>query len=386
MRNTNTSYPTVPFNKPHVTGNEFAYIRNAHALGRLAGDGYYTKKTQEWLENTFDCKRSLLTHSATAALEMMAILANIEPGDEVIMPDYTFVSTANAFVLRGGVPVFVDIRPDTLNINEALIESAITAKTKAIMVVHYAGVGCEMDQIRLIAKRHKLILLEDAAQAILAKYKQQYLGTIGEMSALSFHETKNIISGEGGALLVNDPKYSERAVTVRDAGTNRSKFFLGQVHEYSWVDIGSSYVPGEITASFLMAQLEHAAEITKKRISLWKLYHKELSDLERRGFVRRPTIPSTVTFNAHLYYILTRSRAERIGLMAFLNKRRIEVVTHYVPLHSSYGGRKFSRHIGELPVSNRTANTLLRLPLFYDLTLKQQGMVLQAIHDYYKRI
>ncbi len=376
----------ITFNKPHLTGNELAYIKDAHARLCLAGEGFYTRKAQRWMERAFGVNKSLLTHSATAALEMMAILADIHPGDEIIMPDYTFVSTANAFVLRGGVPVFVDIRPDTLNIDEKRIEAAITEKTKAIMVMHYGGVACEMDAIRAIAKKYKLILLEDAAQAFLATYKGQYLGTIGDMAAYSFHETKNVISGEGGALLINNPTYRERAVTVRDVGTNRSKFFLGQVHEYSWVDIGSSYLPGEIVAAFLTAQLEHAAEITKKRISLWSRYDGGLKDLERRGYVRLPVIPPDAAPNAHIYYILTRTRAERIGLLEFLKSRGILAVTHYVPLHSSYGGRMYSRHVGDMNVTNRTASTLIRLPLFYDLTPREEGQVLEAIHDYYKRI
>ncbi len=386
MRKTTRSNIRIPFNKPHLVGNELSFIRDAHSLGRLAGDGYYTKKTQKWMEDRFGCDMSLLTHSATAAIEMMAILAKIEPGDEIIMPDYTFVSTANAFVLRRGVPVFVDIRPDTLNINEQLIERAITKKTKAIVPVHYAGMGCEMDMIRAVAKKHKLLVLEDAAQGFLAKYKDRYLGTIGDMSAFSFHETKNVISGEGGALLVNNKKFTERAQIIREKGTNRTKFFQGKIDKYTWVDIGSSYLPGEITAAFLMAQLEKATEINKKRMFIWNRYHKELSDLEKKGRLRRPIVPPHITHNAHLYYILTNNAKERINLMEYLKKHGILAVTHYVPLHSSPGGRKFGRSCGSVKVTDGAANTLIRLPLFYDLTTREQGDVLGAIHDYYKRI
>lgn len=376
----------IPFNKPHLTGHELAYITDAHRRRQLAGDGYYTKKSQAWLTKTFLCDLSLLTHSATAAIEMMAILASVKPGDEVIMPDYTFVSTANAFVLRGAIPVFVDIRPDTLNINERLVSKAITKKTKAIVSVHYAGVGCEMDEIGKIAKKYKLLVLEDAAQGFLAKYKGKYLGTIGDMSAFSFHETKNVISGEGGALLVNNAHFSERAKIVWEKGTNRSKFFLGLVDKYTWVDVGSSYLPGEVTAAFLMAQLEHAEEINKKRMTIWNRYHKELSDLEEQGRIRRPIVPDYTAHNAHLYYVLTNNSKERVGLMDYLKKQGILAVTHYVPLHSSPGGKKFARYSGRMDVTNRVAETLVRLPLFYDLTVREQNDVLQAIHDFYKRI
>ncbi len=376
----------IPFNKPHLVGNELRYIRDAHARRQLAGDGFYTKQAQKWMQDTFHSSLSLLTHSATAAIEMMAILSRVEPGDEVIMPNYTFVSTANAFVLRKAVPVFVDIRPDTLNINEQLIERAITKKTKAIVPVHYAGVGCEMDSILKLAKKYKLLVLEDAAQGFLASYKGRYLGAIGDMSAFSFHETKNIISGEGGSLLVNNKKFIERAKIVWEKGTNRSKFFLGLVDKYTWVDVGSSYLPGEITAAFLMAQLEKAVQINKKRMSLWNTYHKELGDLEEHGHLRRPIMPTHVKHNAHLYYILTNNAAERVGLMEFLKKRDILAVTHYVPLHSSPGGKKYCRTSGSMKVTNRVGETLVRLPLFYDLTRDEQGRVLQAIHDYYKHV
>lgn len=374
----------IPFNKPHLTGNELANIRRAHSFRQLAGDGFYSKKCQQWMETTFGCPMSLLTHSCTAALEMMAILSRIEPGDEVIMPDYTFVSTANAFVLRGGVPIFVDIRPDTLNINEKLIEKAITRKTKAIVAVHYAGVGCEMEAIRELAKKYKLLVLEDAAQGFLATYKGKYLGTIGDMGAYSFHETKNVISGEGGAIALNNPAYVERAQIIREKGTNRTKFFQGKIDKYTWVDIGSSFLPGEVIAAFLMAQLDKARDITKKRMSLWNRYHRELADLEHEEHIRRPMLPPHVEHNAHMYYILTKNPAERIGLTKALRNRGILAVTHYVPLHSSPGGRKFGRFIGAMEVTNRVSQTLIRLPLFYDLKQDEQSDILQCIHDYYK--
>jgi dTDP-4-amino-4,6-dideoxygalactose transaminase len=385
MKNKHKSY-SIPFNKPHLVGDELQYIRHAHKLRQLAGNGFYTKQAQKWIEQTLGSPMSLLTHSATAAIEMMAILSRIEPGDEIIMPNYTFVSTANAFVLRRAVPVFVDIRPDTLNINEQLIEKAITKKTKAIVPVHYAGVGCEMDSIRKLAKKHKLLVLEDAAQGFLATYKNQHLGTIGDMSAFSFHETKNIISGEGGALLVNNKKFFERAKIVWEKGTNRSKYFLGLVDKYTWVDVGSSYLPGEITSAFLMAQLEKAVQINKKRMMLWDRYHKQLKELEDRGYLRRPIIPDEVKHNAHLYYILTKNAEHRVGLMNFLKKRDILAVTHYVPLNSSPGGRRFCRTSGAMTVTNMVSDTLIRLPLFYDLKYREQSEVLQAIYDYYKHV
>lgn len=383
MKNTFSNIK-IPFNKPHLTGNELAYIRHAHSLRQLAGDGFYTKKCHRWMKEVFGCVMSLLTHSCTAALEMMAILSNIEPGDEVIVPDYTFVSTANAFALRRGIPVFVDIRPDTLNINEHLIEHAISPKTKAIVAVHYAGVGCEMDTILTLAKKYKLLVLEDSAQGFLAKYKGRYLGTIGDMAAFSFHETKNIISGEGGALVLNNPTYSERAQIIREKGTNRTKFFQGKIDKYTWVDIGSSYLPGELIASFLMAQLEKASDITERRMSLWNRYHMGLADLEEQGRIRRPIIPPHVVHNAHLYYILSNNLSERIGLIEFLKSRGILAVTHYVPLHSSPGGRKFGRFVGSMKVTGDVANRLIRLPLFYDLKRGEQAYILQGIHDFYK--
>ncbi len=365
----------IPFNKPYLTGNEYIYIDQAHANRKLAGDGVFTKKCHEWLENNTSAKKALLTHSCTAALEMAAILADIQPGDEVIMPSYTFVSTANAFVLRGGVPVFVDIRPDTLNINENLIEAAITSKTKAIVPVHYAGVGCEMDVIMDIADRYNLLVIEDTAQGIMSTYKGRALGSIGHLGALSFHETKNLISGEGGALLINDERFLERAEVIREKGTNRSRFFRGEVDKYTWVDIGSSYLPGEIIAAFLWAQLQKAEEITNERLNIWQQYHHELAELESSGLLRRQIVPEHTQHNAHMYYILLNSLEERTDVINRLKRKNINTVFHYVPLHNSPAGLKFCRTHGSLPVTEDLSDRLLRLPLWVGL---QEAKIVSA--------
>jgi dTDP-4-amino-4,6-dideoxygalactose transaminase len=357
----------IPFNKPYLTGKELHYIAEAHTRGQLAGDGYFTKLCSTWLEQRTGCRKALLTHSCTAALEMSAILADIQPGDEVIMPSYTFVSTANAFVLRGGVPVFVDIRPDTLNIDETLIEAAITAKTKAIVPVHYAGIACEMDTIMAIANRHNLLVIEDAAQGISARYKGRTLGSIGHLGCYSFHETKNIISGEGGALLINDPVLAERAEIVREKGTNRSKFFRGQVDKYTWVDIGSSYLPGEIIAAFLWAQMQEADAITVHRLAIWQHYHAAFEVLEQAGRVRRPVVSADCGHNAHMYYLLLRDLADRTAFIAAMNQQEINCVFHYVPLHSSPQGLACGRTAGVLPVTADLADRLVRLPLWVGL-------------------
>lgn len=375
----------IPFNKPHLTHKEMGYISHAHSLGQLSGDGFYTQKCHKWLEKNLSAKKALLTNSCTAAMEMMAILINIRQGDEVIMPSFTFSSTANAVALRGGIPVFVDIRPDTLNINEQLIEAAIIPKTRAIFVVHYGGVGCEMDKIKAIAKKHKLFVLEDAAQGLLSKYKNQYLGTIGDMGAYSFHETKNIISGEGGALMVNNPAYIERAEIIREKGTNRNQYFRGQVDKYTWVDIGASYLPGEMVAAFLMAQLEDIEKITQKRIKIWNIYHKALQDLERGGYLRRPVIPQNISHNGHLYYLLLPSLKIRNKFIEFLKKRDILTVFHYIPLHSSPAGKKYARFVGDMGVTNKISETLLRLPLFYDITEKEIDYIVESIYDFLKK-
>ena len=365
----------IPFNKPYMTGRELWYIAQAHTNGHLAGDGMFTKKCHAWLEARTGTRKALLTHSCTAALEMAAILADIQPGDEVIMPSYTFVSTANAFVLRGGIPVFVDIRPDTLNIDESKIEAAITPRTKAIVPVHYAGVACEMDTIMDIAQRHNLLVIEDAAQAVMSTYKGKALGAIGHLGAYSFHETKNIISGEGGALLVNDERFAERAEIIREKGTNRSQFFRGQVDKYTWVDAGSSYLPGEVIAAFLWAQMEEAESITRMRLDIWQQYHQALASLENAGKLCRPIIPSGCQHNAHMYYILLESLEKRTEVIAQLKAQSILSVFHYVPLHSAPAGRKYSRTCGMMKHTDDLSDRLLRLPLWIGVEDDQNRII-----------
>ena len=369
---------TVPFNKPYMTGKELWYISQAHAGGHLAGDGQFTKKCSAWLEQRTGCQKALLTHSCTAALEMAAMLADIGPGDEVIMPSYTFVSTANAFVLRGATPVFVDIRPDTLNIDEARIEAAITPRTKAIVPVHYAGVSCEMDTIMEIARRHNLLVIEDAAQGIMSTYKGRPLGSIGHMAALSFHETKNIISGEGGALLINDARFVERAEVIREKGTNRSQFFRGHVDKYTWVDIGSSYLPGEIVAAFLWAQMEEADAINKRRLEIWANYHQWFSSVEKAEKIRRPSVPRECVHNAHMYYLLLPSLARRTDFIQQLKAKGISTVFHYVPLHSSPRGQLVGRAVGDMANTDSAGDRLVRLPLWLGLE-EQLTDVIQTI-------
>ncbi|MGB4813109.1 MAG: dTDP-4-amino-4,6-dideoxygalactose transaminase [Methylophilaceae bacterium] len=358
----------IPFNKPYMTGQEYRYIDQAHNNKKLAGDGVFTKYCHEWLEKNTGTKKALLTHSCTAALEMAAILTDVQAGDEVIMPSYTFVSTANAFVLRGAIPVFVDVRHDTLNIDEALIEAAITPKTKVIVAVHYAGVACEMDSIMRIAKKHNLFVVEDAAQGVMSSYKGKALGAIGHLGTFSFHETKNVISGEGGALLINDERFIERAEIIREKGTNRSRFLRGDVDKYTWVDIGSSYLPSEIIAAFLWAQLQEADDITQKRLDIWDQYHAELANHESKGLLRRPIVPEECRQNAHMYYILLNSLADRTAAMERLRQHQIQPVTHYVPLHSSPAGLKYSRQHSDLPITESIADRLLRLPLWIGMT------------------
>ena len=347
-----------------MTGKELWYISQAHANGHLAGDGEFTRRCNAWLENRVGCNKALLTHSCTAALEMTAILADLQPGDEVIMPSYTFVSTANAFVLRGAVPVFVDIRPDTLNIDEARIEEAITDKTKAIVVVHYAGVACEMDTIMEIAERHDLLVIEDDAQGMGSSYKGRPLGSIGHLAAVSFHETKNIISGEGGALLVNSPRFSERAEMIREKGTNRSQFFRGQVDKYTWVEVGSSYLPSELIAAFLWAQMEEADAITQRRLDIWNTYHQWFASLEEQGKVRRPVIPPDCKHNAHMYYLLLPDLEQRTAFIESLKEQGIGAVFHYIPLHDSPMGKKYGRTSGDLKNTQELSERLVRLPLW----------------------
>jgi dTDP-4-amino-4,6-dideoxygalactose transaminase len=369
----------IPFNKPYLCGNELGYIAQAHAKGQLAGDGSFTKQCQGWLEQRTGCSMALLTHSCTGALEMAAILADIQPGDEVIMPSFTFVSTANAFVLRGGVPVFVDIRPDTLNLDESKIEAAITPRTRAVVPVHYAGVACEMDAIMDIARRHNLLVIEDAAQGMLATYKGRALGSIGHLGALSFHETKNIISGEGGALLIRDPELAERAEIVREKGTDRSKFFRGHLDKYTWTDIGSSYLPGEITAAFLWAQMQEADAITARRLKIWIRYHAAFESLEQAGRIRRPIVPSISDHNAHIYYILLRDLADRAKFIDSMTRHQINCVFHYVPLHSSPAGQRFGRPHGSLDITNLLSERLVRLPLFLELSEELQDRVVDVV-------
>ena len=371
----------IPFNKPYMTGRELDCIAQAHAKGQLSGNGVFTKKCQTWLEKKMGAKKALLTHSCTAALEMAAILADIQPGDEVIMPSYTFVSTANAFVLRGAVPVFVDIRGDTLNIDEMLIEAAITPRTKAIVPVHYAGVACEMDVIMDIARRHKLLVIEDAAHGIISSFKGRALGAIGHLGAHSFHETKNITAGEGGALLVNDERFIERAEIICEKGTNRSQFSRGQVDKYSWVDVGSSYMPGEVIAAFLWAQMQEAEAITKMRLSIWQKYHEALKGLEADGILRRPIVPQACQHAAHMYYVLLAEDIDRQTVLDEFSRNDILAVFHYVPLHSSPAGQRYSRTHGQLVVTNSVAKRLIRLPLWVGLTAGQQELIVGILRQ-----
>jgi dTDP-4-amino-4,6-dideoxygalactose transaminase len=368
----------IPFNKPFMTGRELHYIAQAHTNGHLSGDGAFTRRCHALLEKNIGCHKALLTHSCTAALEMTALLLDLQPGDEVIMPSFTFVSTANAFVLRGAVPVFIDIHPDTLNLDERLIEAAITPRTKAICVVHYAGVGCEMDTILALARAHGLRVVEDAAQGIHATYKGRPLGSIGDFGALSFHETKNVICGEGGALLINDPVFVEQAEIVREKGTNRSRFFRGQVDKYTWVDAGSSYLPGEITAAFLSAQLEEVEPIIRRRLAIWDRYHAWAEPLETKGLLRRPIVPEHCTHNAHMYYLLLQSLQKRTAFIAHLKASGIGAVFHYIPLHSSPAGRRFGRTSGAMTVTDDVADRLVRMPLWLGLEEHFEHVVASA--------
>lgn len=366
----------IPFNKPHLTGNELKHISKAAELGQLAGDGYFTQLCSSWLEENIGCIKSLLTPSCTAALEMAAILINIQPGDEVIMPSYTFVSSANAFVLRGGVPVFVDIREDSLNIDENLIEQAITEKTKAIVAVHYAGFGCEMNEIMRIAKKHNLYVIEDAAQGIKADYEGHPLGSIGDIGCLSFHETKNIISGEGGALLINNRDLVDRAEIIRDKGTDRSKFFRGQVDKYSWKDIGSSFLPGELIAAFLWAQLNNADIITKQRLDIWNSYHNKFSELLDLTLVKIPSIPDGTNPNGHLFYLILKDVKERKDFITSMKKEGVHCVFHYIPLHSSDGGKKYGKVASSMKVTDSISERIVRLPIWIGLN---NSKVIEAV-------
>ncbi|WP_340691622.1 dTDP-4-amino-4,6-dideoxygalactose transaminase [Hyphomonas sp.] len=360
------SVPSIPFNRPAIVGKELDYIQDAIDRRQLSGDGYYTEQCQAWINSTVGCQASLLTHSCTAALEMAVILAGVEPGDEVIMPSYTFVSTANAVVLRGGVPVFIDIRDDTLNMDENLVEAAITSRTKAIITVHYAGVGSEMSALRKISDAHGLILIEDAAQALGSTYEGKQLGSLGHLAAVSFHETKNITCGEGGALLINDPAMIERAEIIREKGTNRKRFFRGQVDKYTWVDIGSSFLPGELNAAFLFGQLEKVPEVTARRLADWNHYYETFSAFDTEG-LRLPIIPANCEHNGHLFYLLLPTEADRSAFIAHMKANGIMSPFHYVPLHSSPGGQRFARVHGSMALTDSLSERLVRLPLYFTL-------------------
>jgi dTDP-4-amino-4,6-dideoxygalactose transaminase len=370
----------IPFNRPYVAGSELAHLREAIDNVHLSGAGPFSVRCSERLERETRSRRVLLTPSCTAALEMAVILAEIESGDEVIMPSFTFVSSANAVVLRGGVPVFVDVRQDTLNLDEDRLDQALSPRTRAIVPTHYAGVGAAMDEIGAFARAHELLVLEDAAQAFMASYKGRPLGGIGDLGALSFHETKNVMCGEGGALLVNNERWVDRAEIVHEKGTDRRKFFRGQVDRYSWVDIGSSYPLSDINAAFLWAQLEHAAEILARRLEIWNTYHEALAELESRELLRRPFVPTDCSHNAHLYYLLLGESVDRDRFIERLDAAGVQAVFHYVPLHTSLGGRCYGRAAGDLPVTDAAGERLVRLPLWTAMTAEETLRVVDAVH------
>jgi dTDP-4-amino-4,6-dideoxygalactose transaminase len=375
----------IPFNLPYATGKELAHVAEAQRNHHLSGDGPFTKRCQQWIEQQTGCARALLTHSCTSALDLAAILLDIQAGDEVILPSYTFVSTANAFVLRGAIPVFVDIREDTLNLNERLIEDAITPRTRAIVPVHYAGVSCDMESINAIARRHNLRVVEDAAQGVMASYKGRTLGALGDLGTFSFHETKNITSGEGGSLLVNDPDLILRAEIIREKGTDRGRFFRGEVDKYTWQDVGSSFLPGEITAAFLMAQLEEAQRITTGRLAAWQRYHEMFAPLEQQGLFRRPIVPSDCQHNGHMYYVLLAPEIDRQQVLDELKRNKIHAVFHYVPLHSSPAGMRFGRCHGDLSLTTSLSQRLIRLPMWFGLSEAQQQRVFDVLGVFLRR-
>lgn len=375
----------IRFNVPPYVGKETEYMKAAIDSHKICGDGEFTKRCNAWIEEHTGTAKALLTTSGTQALEMAALLSDIQPGDEVILPSYTFVSTANAFVLRGAKLVFVDIRPDTMNIDEKLIEDAITDKTRAIVPVHYAGVGCEMDTIMDIAKRHHLVVVEDAAQGVNAFYKGRALGSIGDYGCFSFHETKNYSMGEGGAILINRPEQIEDAEIIREKGTDRSRFFRGQVDKYTWVNIGSSFLPSDINAAYLMAQLEMADEINENRLQSWTRYNEGLQDLAQEGVIELPYIPKECAHNAHMFYIKTKDMEERKALISYLKERDIAAVFHYVPLHSAPAGLRFGRFHGEDRYTTKESERLLRLPMYYNLSESDQQKVIDAVHGFYHK-
>jgi dTDP-4-amino-4,6-dideoxygalactose transaminase len=381
MPNINIS---IPFNRPYLSGKELYYIAKVVIGGHTSGDGAYTKKCQKFLENKFDAKKILLTHSCTAALEMAALLCEVGHGDEVILPSFTFVTTANAFYLRGAKPVFVDINKDTLNIDENKIERAITKKTKVIVPVHYAGVSCNMDYIMQIARKNNIFVVEDAAQAVNAKYKDKYLGTMGDIGAYSFHETKNYICGEGGAIVLNNLSFIERAEIIREKGTDRSKFFRGEIDKYTWVDVGSSYLPSDILSAFLFAQLENMEQINVRRENLFNFYYKELMPLANDGKLRLPYISSECTSNCHLFYIILEDELTRNNLMDYLKSKGILAVFHYLPLHLSKIGLTMGYKKGQFPVTESMSSRLLRLPFFLEMSDEERLYIIESIKSFFK--
>jgi dTDP-4-amino-4,6-dideoxygalactose transaminase len=375
----------IPFNRPYISGKELDYVSQAIGRGEIAADGRFSKGCARIIQERFGIARALMMPSCTAGLEMAALLCDVEPGDEVIMPSYTFVSTANAFVRAGARPVFVDIREDTLNIDETQIDAAITSHTKVIVPVHYAGVGCEMDVVMQVAKKHGLRVVEDAAQGVHAYYKDRSLGSIGDLSAYSFHDTKNYVCGEGGALTINNPALIERAEIIRDKGTNRQKFFRGEIDKYTWVDVGSSFLPAEVACAFLQAQLEQLDPILERRRAIHQGYAERLAPLEKAGLLRGPRIPVDCRQNYHMFYILLQNEKTREGLASFLRERGIQAVSHYVPLHLSPMGRRWGYVDGSLPVTEDLAGRLLRLPLFYTLTESEQDEVCRGVAEFLQR-
>ena len=375
----------IYFNNPPFVGNELEYVRQAIDNQKICGDGPFTKKCSQWIESKTGTSKALLTTSCTHATEMAALLLDIKPGDEVIMPSYTFVSTADAFVLRGAKAVFVDIRPDTMNIDENLIENAITERTKAIVPVHYAGVSCEMDKIMEIALKYNLKIVEDAAQGLLSTYKGKMLGTIGDFGCYSFHETKNYSMGEGGALLIRDPNYIEKAEIIREKGTNRSKFFRGQIDKYTWVDAGSSYLPSDLNAAYLWAQLEQADKIFDNRMKTWNLYYELLTDLQKQGVISLPVVPENCAHNAHMFYIKAKDLDERTHLIDFLKEQGILAVFHYIPLHTAPAGKKFGVFCGEDRYTTKESERLVRLPMYYGLEEEKVVYIANKIKDFYCR-